>query len=393
MVSYKPDFVCFSICTGEHKFALDTNNALKKKYQFKSIFGGSHCTFFPEMADGENIDFCVRGQGETAILDIVEGREKNRIVKKPLIGDLDIIPFPDREIFYKYEEFGQNPMKNVVTTRDCPYSCSFCFSRQWREIYKDESDKFYQKRSVDNIIDEIKQIREKYPLKVVHFNDDNLLPAGDWADEFCEKYKKEINLPFCCSLSANLITEKIIKKMKDAGLEMVKFALESANYSVRKEILNKPHITDEDIERAVKILKKYNIRMRIFNIIGLPMEDSLRDALETLKLNQKIQPTESWVSIFQPYPKLKLTEYSIEKGYISRDKIGWSADDYWTGTQLDLPDKDKINNLQKWWHFIVKHNIPTSVVDILISLSLPKEQAQRLQGIRFEHSKKELYGV
>lgn len=393
MTSYKPDFVCYSICTGEHNFALETNNALKKKYRFKSIFGGSHCTFFPEMAKEENIDFWVQGQGETAILDIVEGREKNKIVHKPLIDDVNEVPFPDREIFYKYENFRENPMKNVVVNRDCPYSCSFCFNHLWREMHKNESHKLFQRRTVDNVIKEIKQIRENYPLETIHFLDDNFIPLGDWIDEFCDKYKKEINLPFCCSMTANLAGEEIIKKLKDAGLEMVKFALESADYSVRKNILNKPHIRDEDIKKAVRIFKKYDIKTRIFNMIGLPIENPLKNAIDTLKFNQKVQPTESWVSIFQPYPKLKLTQYCLEKGFISKDVVGKSSDDYFSGTQLNIPDKDKIDRLQKWWHFIVTHNIPTEVVDILISLPLSKEQSRTLQEMRFEYSKKELYGI
>lgn len=393
MISYKPDFVCYSICTGEQKFALEINNALKEKYQFKSVFGGSHCTFFPEMADEKNVNFCIRGQGEIAMLDIIEGREKNKIVHKSLIEDINEIPFPDREIFYKYDNFRENPMKNVVTTRDCPYSCSFCFSHLWREIHKNESHKFFQRRTVDNVIEEIKQIKENYPLEKIQFNDDNFLPVGDWIDELCEKYKKEINLPFCCSLTANLVNEETVKKLKNAGLEVVKFALESANSFVRRNILNKPHIKDEDVIRAIKLFKKYDIRIRIFNMIGLPIKDPLKDALDTLKFNQENEPTESWVSLFQPYPKLKLTQYCLEKGFITNDIIGKSADDYFSETQLNIPDKDKINRLQKWWHFIVKYNIPMSVVNILISLPLSKEQGQKLQEMRFEHSRKELYEV
>lgn len=392
MTSYKPDFVCYSICTGEHQWAFEMNRSLRGKYEFKSIFGGPHCTFFPEDASQET-DYWIIGEGEGAILDIVEGREKNKVVKKPLMEDINKAPFPDREIFYKYDEFRNNPMKNIVTTRDCPYSCSFCFSEQWREIYKDESCKFYQRRSVDNIIEEIREIREKYPLKKVNFNDDNLIPAGKWADEFLEKYPKEIGLPFVCSISANLVNEEVVKKLKAAGLEMVKFALESANSDVRRDILNKPHVTNDDINRTISLFKKHQIRFRIFNIIGLPIKNALEDALETLEFNQKAQPTESWVSIFQPYPKLRLTKYAVENGFLDKEKVGRSSDNYWTGTQLNLPDKDKINNLQKWWHFIVKHNIPRPVVDILMSLPISEEQSRKLQEIRFEHSRKELYGA
>jgi radical SAM superfamily enzyme YgiQ (UPF0313 family) len=393
MASYKPDFVCYSICTGEHDFALETNNALKKKYRFKSVFGGSHCTFFPEIAKEENIDFLVLGQGETAVLDIVEGREKNKIVHKPLIDDVNDIPFPDREIFYKYDNFRENPMKNVMVSRDCPYSCSFCFNHLWREMYQGEIKKLFQKRTVDNVIEEIKQIKENYPLRIVHFLDDNFMPLGDWGDEFCEKYKKEINLPFCCSMTANLATEETVKKLKDAGLDMVKFALESADSSVRKNILNKPHIKDEDVRNAMGIFKKYGIKTRIFNMIGLPIEDPLADALNTLKFNQEVQPTESWVSIFQPYPKLKLTQYCLDKGFIDKNAIGKSSENYFSGTQLKIPDRDKIDRLQKWWHFIVVHNIPVPVADILISLPISNEQADKLQEIRFDYSKNKLYGI
>lgn len=393
MTSYKPDFVCYSICTGEHRFALEINNILKKKYQFKSIFGGPHCTFFPEMARQENIDFLVIGQGEIAIVDIAGGREKNKIVRKPLIEDINEIPFPDRELFYKYTEFRENPMKNIITTRDCPYNCSYCFNHLWKEMYKDESHKLFQKRTVDNVIEEIKMIKKKYLLKKVLFIDDNFIVNDKWLDEFCEKYPQRINLPFLCSLTVNLLDEERVKKLKKAGLEMANFALESADPSVRKNILNRGHVKNEEVVKAIKLFKKYNIRIRMQNMIGLPVEDPLKEALNTLKFNLENKVDDSWVSIFQPYPKTKLAEYCMEKRFITGDVIEKCADSFFDETRLNIPEGDRINRLQKWWYFIVEYNLPISLVELLISLPLSKEQSQRLQEMRFEWSKKKLYGI
>ena len=129
------------------------------------------------------------------------------------------------------------------------------------------------------------------------------------------------------------------------------------------------------------------------NMIGLPLDNSLKDALNTLKFNLDNKVTDSWVSIFQPYPKTQLANYAIEKGFVSGEVVEKCAESYYDESRLNIPNKDKINRLQKWWYFIIEHNIPIEVAEVLISLPLSSEQASKLQDIRFNYSKKKLYAI
>jgi len=78
---YRPDFVAFSITTGEHVFALQVARRVKEAYGIPNIFGGPHCTYFPEIGFEPVVDFVVQGQGERAIVDVVEGRAKPGFIK------------------------------------------------------------------------------------------------------------------------------------------------------------------------------------------------------------------------------------------------------------------------------------------------------------------------
>lgn len=394
---FNPDFFAYSICTGEHKHALELNSQLKQKYPGKlSIFGGPHVTFFPEIANEEGVDYAVIGEGEEAIIDIVNG-SKQKIIKKPLIRDINSLPLPDRSLMYKYDRLKNNPMKNIITQRDCPYSCTYCYNHIWRELFKDEKEKLFQRKDVDYVIKEIKDIQQQSPVKKILIQDDNFIGIGEknkkWIEEFCEKYKKEINLPFLCSLRVNVIDEELIKKLKDAGLEMVNFALESADPYVQHEILNRGQITNQDVEKAIALFKKYGIRCRMQNMIGLPLENPLKDAMNTLEFNLKNRVDDSWVSIYQPYPKTRLGEYCLEKGFVTGDLLKSCADSFFDESRLNIPDKDKLQRLQKWWHFIVRYNLPLEFVNILLEVPLTQENMKMLQELRFRYAREKLYGI
>jgi len=177
---FKPDFLAYSIATGEHRYALKLNLELKQKYpNVISIFGGPHATFFPEMVDEQGVDFIVIGQGEKAIVDIVEERIKEKLTKVPLMEDLNSLPFPDRGLLYRYDEFKNNPVKNIITQRDCPYNCAYCYNHLWRELYKEETNKMFQRKTVGRTVREAKEIKEKYFVERFSLIDDNFIGIGE----------------------------------------------------------------------------------------------------------------------------------------------------------------------------------------------------------------------
>lgn len=389
--SFSPDYVAFSLVTGTHRRSLDIAGEIKNRYNKAIIVGGPHATFFSHGIPEAAADFIIVGHGETAIIDIVEGRTQDRLLKYNFC-DLNEISFPDRELFYRFKEFRDNPMKNVITTRDCPYSCSYCYNHSWKRMFMGQQH-FMQRRNVDNVIEEIEGIKKDYILDKVLFIDDNFLVHEGWIEEFCEKYKKEIGLPFLCSFRINMQDEAKLRMLKDAGLYMVNFALESADPVVQRDILKRGNINNEEIIKAIGLFKKYGIKSRMQNMIGLPLKESFKDAMNTLRFNKEHQVVDSWVSVFQPYPSTELAEYCVKNGFVDGDIEEKIAESFFGKSFLNIDNREKIDRLQKWWFFIVKYNFSDELIDIILKIDINNSIGQSLQNLRYKFSRKYLYGI
>ena len=383
------DFIMYSVMSGEHEWFLDINRQLKKKYTFKSVMGGPHFTFFPEQGlDDPDVDYVVQGAGEGVILAIVEGLVDKKFVHG-YIPDVNSLKNPDRSIIYKYPEFGKARMKRFIAGRYCLYSCTYCFNHLFKKLYSNQKDKFFQRVSPQKIVDEIKEVRDEYGLELAYFNDDDLASDKEWLLEFCKKFKKEVGIQFCGSIRASSVDDKMLKLMAKSGCVFLNIALESAVPETQK-FLRRGFITNEQILEACKSCEKYGIKVRLQNMIGLPVDNALEDALETLKMNQQINPTDSWASIFQPFPRTDLWKYCLEKGLITEETQSRA---FYEHTPLTLPDADKINRLHKWWFFVVKYKLPIEMVQILLDTPLDEMQEKRMQDYRWEVAKNLLYGL
>ncbi|MCE1225272.1 MAG: B12-binding domain-containing radical SAM protein [Geobacteraceae bacterium] len=390
IADFRPDYLAVSLVTGAHRSILSLTENLKKQYHLKVIAGGPHATFFADSIPLETADYIVVGPGEQAIVDIVEGRTGERVMRYPL-ADLEKLVFPDRALFYRYPEFRDNPMKNIITCRDCPYSCSYCYNHTWKQMFSGQPH-FLQKLSVDRVLEEIAKLRSVYPLRQVLFIDDNFLFDRGWIEGFCKRYTTEIGLPFLCSFSLNLLDEGIVVLLKEAGLFMVNFALESADPAVQCEILNRGHVRNDQVIAGIELMRKYGIKCRMQNMIGLPVRDSLADALNTLEFNRLNRVDDSWVSIFQPYPNTRMAEYCARNGFIPDDGESY-ADSFFAKSCLQIDHADEIARLQKWWYFVIRYNLPEYTIHKLLKIRLTEAQGEALQKLRFEYSRCYLYGL
>lgn len=335
---FQPDVLAYSVTTGFHNYYLDLNLKLKARLaedgrRVLSLFGGPHATFFPEMAASEGVDAVCRGEGEGAVVDFADALEcgtdysripnlwvKNgsEIIKndvRPLIGDLDRLPFPDRELLFSIDRFTRDsPVKVFFPNRGCPYLCTYCFNHKYNSLYSGKGQ-VIRYRSVDNVLAEIKDVRSKWPLKYLFFLSDNFILDKDWVGEFAERYGTEIGLPFTCNVRANLVDAKVASDLKRAGCNSVLFGVESGDAHLRNDVL-KRQMSDEVILRAGRLLTEAGIRLYTQNILALPGE-SFDQALATLELNQSLRPAYAWASIFTPYPSSELTEYAIRHGHFA----------------------------------------------------------------------------
>lgn len=312
-----------------------------------TICGGVHPTIDPEDAiAAEGIDMICIGEGEGAIKDVCDnlsnkehlrniqniwykdGAEIYKNPVHPLIGDLDTLPFPDRDIF-NYSSLDDMKFSRGVflATRGCPYDCSYCVNHQLRELYKNKG-KYIRFRSVENVLTEIEMMIKEYSIKIINFDDDILALKKDWLEEFSEKYPKRIGLPFYCNARVELIDHDSVQKFKNAGCVSMAIGLESGSEEIRRNILNRK-MSNEDIVHAFSICKANGIKTASFNMVGIPFETP-EDVIETIRLNGQIKPNAMQVSIFYPYPHTKIYETCLKNEMLKHKKF----DSYFEGTIL-----------------------------------------------------------
>lgn len=382
----RPDTIAFSTVTGQHKEVLKIADVLKRHFKtIPIIVGGPHPTFFPDIIELEPIDIVCRGEGEGAMADLLERIDQgsgienipNLWVKKgkkiirndvrPLIEDLDSLPFPDRSIYEKYDYFNSHPVRRFMSGRGCPYACNFCFNHTLRRLYSGKGT-FVRMRSRHNVLEEIKQVAQKYPaMQRVKFEDDTFTLNKRWVIDFLGDYKAHVGMPFACYSRADRVDNELARALKKAGCDRLDFGLETGSEKLRNEVLNKK-LTDEQIIEASEILRANGVPFGTGNMFGLPGE-TFQDALETLKLNIKIKPADVWGAVFQPYPGTECGIYAVENGYCKNLDVDQIRSDYQTDSLLVQEDIGKIVNLHKFFYLLVMFPKSMKVIRPLLSLS------------------------
>ena len=380
-----PVIIAYSITTGNHQQMLDVNNILKKQFNFLSVFGGAHCTFFPEFIEEESVDVICRGEGEYALVELADAlgnnadymHIKNLWVKKdgnifrneirPLIEDLDTLPLPDRSIFDKYAHYREMRRRYLITSRGCPYNCSYCFNNSLKKIYEGKG-MYVRQKSVEKVIEELKLLKEEYKPLRIKFYDDIFVLNKDWILTFCKKYGSEIKIPFIAQIRVNLVNEVIIKALKDAGCITVDFGIESGNPDFRKLIL-KRDIPDIKILEVSQLLKKYRIKSLTFNMVGLP-DETIEMCFDTIRLNIKAGISYAHVLIFTPYPGTDLSDYAVDRGYFSGENKSINSSFIYSKSIMKMKDIEKIKRLQYLFSITVSFPILLPLTRMLIKLKL-----------------------
>ncbi len=359
LVEFKPDIVAYTTFSGGHIEYLDWNRRLKQKYKFFAMFGGPHVTFSPEMIKEDGVDAICRGEGFEAMPEFVSKLEKGEDItnvknwwvkvdgkiyendQRPLIKDLDILPPPDRSIYNKYKDYRLARTATLMTSQGCPFNCTYCHNHQLHKMLL-KGDPVFRQRSVDRVIEELKELKRDYPkIEYLIFRDEILSVNPKWVKEFSEKYSKEIGIPFYCLMRPETIKEDVIDDLIKAGLFYIGLGLESGNDFIRNEVLNRK-MTKEQILAGIKILHDRKVLFSLYNIIGAPHE-TLETAMETLELTVKCKPTFCDVFLMTPYPKTAIYDYSIANGFFNADMK--TPETYHGTIPLKLKDGPQLENL------------------------------------------------
>jgi anaerobic magnesium-protoporphyrin IX monomethyl ester cyclase len=335
---YDPGLIAFSALTGVHHSIQRLALQIKQHLNVPIIVGGPHPTYSPEMIQQPGIDIICRGEGEHALLELADAVEHGRDVTKirnlyvktrngtihqnpmrPAVP-LDELPPPDRELYYKYKFLRDMPMKRFIASMGCPYPCTFCHEPVIRAMYKQDTKSDYLRRkSVRRIVDEIKYIAERYPLKHVHFSDDLFFIRNSykWLEEFADVYSKEVNIPWNCNIRYDSVRPQAADLMKKANCYGAAVGLESGNQEIRERVIRKQSKNDHIIEGA-RLLREKRIKVLTTNMIGLPSE-TLDNAMETVQLNMELKSNYVRANTFLLFPGLPLVEYAKQNGYLDKD--------------------------------------------------------------------------
>jgi radical SAM superfamily enzyme YgiQ (UPF0313 family) len=384
ILDFKPDIVGFSCVSGEQKWAFKKARKIKSHIDALSVFGGPHPTFFPEIIKEEGVDIVCRGEGEYPLLQLADKIDKNEdvsdiknlwvkkstgsIIKNEIgyLPNLENLPMPDFDAFYKYKKLASAPEKLFLVSRGCPYNCMNCLNSAKTALATGKG-KFVRYKPIDTVIEEILHVKRKYAIDIVVF-DENIAFSTKYLMSFLPEYKKHIGLPFLCKILPNRVNEEIIRTLKENNCFQILIGIETGNELFRNKISNK-NISNKHIINAAMLIKKKNILLTTENMIGLP-DETIDDAIETIKLNTNIQADTMHVSLFQPYPGTQLSEYSIAKGYLKKEDINRIHDDdiYKGLSVLQSPNIKELCNLYRFFKVCVRFNFLIPLVRLLIKL-------------------------
>ncbi len=324
---YQPDLVGFTATTPIFHLACELAAEIKKKLPVTPVMiGGPHLTAMPRQAFSQSkmFDFGIYGEGEETIVELVQfissGRPALKRIKgilyrgkggrtiknppRPLISDLDRLPFPDRRGLKLDKYLWSVPKKGIVkfttlmTTRGCPFNCIFCsthtvFGKKIRE------------RSVENVLIELEHMVKK--LKIKHFTliDDTLTLNRQRVIEICQGIiDRKLDITWEGWTRANTIDKELLNIMRQAGFVRVSFGIESGDPKILKVI--KKGVTLAQVRKAYKMAKEAGLETRGSVMIGHPFETK-KTVMRTLKFIKSLKNCDQmYINITTPYPGTEL---------------------------------------------------------------------------------------
>lgn len=380
---FSPDIIGYSCITGQHKWVFSSIAKIKSiGITAKIIAGGPHPTFFPDFIQNKSLDAICLGEGEYAMLEyaqsIEEGKEnyninnlyynlngkiiKNRL--RPLITNLDSLPLPDRSYYDRYRFLAQYPYKMFITSRGCPFQCAFCFNYALQELYGNTGIHI-RRRSVQNVIEELRQVRDRWGIDEVRFCDDHFTLNTSWLKYFSDIYKKEINRPYTINTRADAMNEEKIVYLKESGCRLVCFGIETGSNDLRNKLLKKD-IEDEEIFKLAGLLKKYKLKFLTSNIIGLPNE-TVKEAWKTIEINQKIKTDLPWFSMMQYYPGTQVYNEAKNLGLLDENFNVDNIDNYFKNNYLRQKNLSELQNIHSFSILICWHKFLSPIAKLLSS--------------------------
>ena len=305
------------------------------------IFGGPHATYMPhEVLSHGCVDIVVTGEGEIAMSEIAGAVGRNQPLDgikgilykdsagaiinngpRPLIEDLDSLPFPAYELlnmgkYYPSVPFNNDPGKRfgtIITGRGCPYECIFCANKMF--------GKKARLRSPENVVSEMELLAGKFGIANFLFVDDAFMIDLKRVTNICELMLQHgLKVSWGCSCRADQASKEIFSLMRSSGCRQVFMGLESGSQQMLDSIKKK--MTVEEIAEGVRLAKEYIGRVACGFIFGMP-GDTMESIKETIKFARKLNPDYATFSICIPLPGSEVFDRALREGQIKEPAALW----------------------------------------------------------------------
>ncbi|NOZ49212.1 MAG: radical SAM protein [Chloroflexi bacterium] len=327
VIDYRPDLVAFTSMTTSYASVEQAAAMLKDALGVTTIIGGPHATTLPQHTlENPHFDFLIYGEGEDVFRDFMRAldnhahnwgdmaglwyKEEGQVIdggERPLIADLDALPYPARHLFElaQYPLYAPNgeQMLTVLSSRGCPYNCSFCF--------KGIVGRTYRQRSPENIADELEYMMQHYGVHNFYFIDDLFTIDVRRLDEILDHFiARDMDIRWRCLARVDRVNPELLRKMYKAGCRQVHYGIESGNEEVLKRTAK--HIRLDQVQDAVRWTEQAGIHSKGYFILGLP-GDNEQTIADTIEFAAGLELSEAMFSIATPMPGTQLWNELLRK--------------------------------------------------------------------------------
>jgi len=297
------------------------------------VVGGAPLSLYAqETLEKSSADMAVRGEGEYAFIELSEALERKRDLRnirglsfkengriihnpdRPLIEDLDGIPFPARHLLPNEKYYllickETTKFTTLITTRGCPFGCIFCDRPHY--------GKTVRFRSPINVVDEIEECVGKYGIKEIMIEDETFTIKKSRVREICSEIKKrKLDFRWQIRTRVDSVDKELLQEMADAGCYMVALGVESGDERILNSL--KKDITLEQAVNAFRWSKEAGLVTLAYFMIGNPGETK-ESIQKTVSFAKKIDPDYFHIQVLIPRPTTQLYEMMRQKGFVSGD--------------------------------------------------------------------------
>jgi len=328
-----PRLLIMECSTPSIRYDLQSAQAIKNALpETKIALVGSHVTFFHKdiLTENPTVDAICRGEFEITVRElaraIAEGRDWStveglsyrageRIVvnaDRPLIEDLDSLPFPARHIVrddgYRAAIYAGEKPTAMVSSRGCPYHCTFCV---WPNTLYGHR---FRARSAQNVVDEMEQAVKQFGIDEIYFDDDTFTIDKKRVLEICRLIKeRNLKVSWICQARVDTVDREMLSAMKEAGCHYILFGVESGSPEMLK--IMKKRITLDQARAAFRLCRELGIRAQAFFLFGIPGEtqETIRQTIEFAK---ELGASSTQFAVAIPQPGSALYEQCVQNNWL-----------------------------------------------------------------------------